>query len=80
MFFKSSTAMARLAIDMDQDGPEHPLQAEDAYFDGCHSRCTGYKTLALFVYHTAMRCILRIATMEVRSELTKEMSFLGIVQ
>ena len=23
--------MAQLAIDMDQNGPEHPLQAEDAF-------------------------------------------------
>ena len=29
--FKSSTPMAQLAIDMDQDGLEHPLQGEDAY-------------------------------------------------
>ena len=66
--------MARLAIDMDQNGPEHLLQTEDAYFDGCHSRCAGYKTLALFVYHMAMRRILRIAMMEVKSESTKEIS------
>ena len=64
--FKSSTPMAQLAIDMDQNGPEHPLQAEDAYFNGCHFRCAGYKTLALFVYHTAMHCILRLAMMEVK--------------
>ena len=63
--FKSSAPMAQLAIDMDQNGPEHLLQAEDAYFNGCHSRCTGYKTLALFVYHTAMHRILRLA-MEVK--------------
>ena len=66
--------MAQLAIDMDQDGPEHPLQGEEAYFDGCHSRCTGYKSLALFVYHTAMCHILRLATMEVKSESTHETS------
>ena len=35
--------MAQLAIDMDQNGPEHPLQAEDAYFDGCQSRCQAIK-------------------------------------
>ena len=35
--FKSNTPMAQLAIDMDQDGPEHSLQGEEAYFDGCHS-------------------------------------------
>ena len=73
--------MAQLAIEMDQNGPEHPLQAEDTYFDGYHSRCTGYKTLALFVYHMAMHRILRLATMEVKSESTKRnKSFLGIIQ
>ena len=36
--FKSSVPMAKLAIDMDQNGPEQPLQAKDAYFNGCHSR------------------------------------------
>ena len=29
--FKSSPPMAQLAIDMYQDGPEHPLQGEEAY-------------------------------------------------
>ena len=48
--FKISAPMAQLAIDMDQDGLEHPLQGEEAYFNGCYSRCAGYKTLALFVY------------------------------
>ena len=72
--FKSSAPIAQLAIDMDHDGLEHPLQCEDAYFDGCHSRCAGYKTLALFVYHTAMHCILRLAMMEVKSESTHEIS------
>ena len=66
--------MAQLAIDMDKNGPEHPLQSKDAYFDGCHSRCTGYKTLALFVYHTAMCHMLRLAMMEGKSESTQEIS------
>ena len=66
--------MAQLAIDMDQDGLEHPLQHEDAYFNGCHSRCVGYRTLALFVYYTAMCHILRLAMMEVKSESTHEIS------
>ena len=72
--FKSSVPMAQLAIDMDQDGLEHPLQGEEAYFNGCYSRCTGYKTLALFVYHMAMCHILRLAVMEVKSESTHEIS------
>ena len=29
--------MAQLPIDMDHDGLEHPLQGEEAYFDGFHS-------------------------------------------
>ena len=36
--------MDQLAIDTDQDGLEHPLQGEEAYFDGCHSRCVGYNS------------------------------------
>ena len=65
--FKSSAPMAQLAINMDQDGLEHPLQGEEAYFDGCHSQCVGHKTLALFVYHLAMWHILRLATMDVKN-------------
>ena len=72
--FKSSAPMAQLAIDMDQNGPEHPLQGEEAYLDCFHSRCTGYKTLALFVYHMAMHHIFRLAMMEVKSESTHEIS------
>ena len=59
--------MAQLATDMDHDGPEHPLQGQEAYFDGCHSWCVTYKPLALFVYHPAMQHILRLATMEVKN-------------
>ena len=66
--------MAQLAIEMDQDSLEHPLQGEEAYFDGCHSRCAGHKTLGLFVYHMAMHRMLRLATMEVKSESTYEIS------
>ena len=72
--FKSSALIAQLAIDIDQDGPEHLLQGEEAYYDGCHSRCAGYKTLALFIYHRAMHHILRLATMEAKSESTCEIS------
>ena len=57
--------MAQLTIDMDQDGPEHPLQGEETYFDGCHSLCVGYKALALFVYHPTMWHIFRLTAMEV---------------
>ena len=72
--FKSSAPVAQLAIDMEQDGLEHPLQGEETYFDGCHSQCVGYKTCALFVYHPAMWHILRLSTMEVTNESTCEIT------
>ena len=59
--------MAQIAVDMDWEGPENPLQSEGAYFDGTHLQCIGYKTLALFVYHLAMWHILKISTIEVKS-------------
>ena len=75
--FKSSAPMAQLAIDMEQDGLEHPLQGEEAYFDCCHPRCAGHKTLALFVYHTAMSYLLRLAVMEAKSKSTCEITISG---
>ena len=72
--FKSSVPMAQLAINMDQDSPEHSLEGEDAYFNSCHSRCAGFKTLALYVYHTAMHHTLRLAMMKAKNESTCEIS------
>ena len=67
--FKTSTEMAQLALQMDQRQDQHnPLMAEEAYFDGAHKRCAGFKTLGLFVYHPALRKILKLASMEVRKE------------
>ena len=34
--FKSSHPMAQIAANMDQEGPENPLQCEEAYLDGSH--------------------------------------------
>ena len=68
--------MAHVTIDMDQDGPENPLHGEQAYFDGSHLWCVGYKMLALFVYHPVRLHILRLTTMEVKGELTPEITLL----
>ena len=70
--FKSSAPMVQLAINMDQDGPEYPLQGEEAYFGSCHSQYVGYKSLALFIYHPAMWHILWLANMEVKNKSTHE--------
>ena len=71
---KSSSKILKLAIDMDVDGPDNPLKSEDAFFDGSHSRCTDFISLGLWVMHTPMRCIIRLASMEVRSEKTEELT------
>ena len=71
---KSSSKILRLAIDMDVDGPNNPLKSEDAFFDGSHSRCTDFVSLGLWVMHTPMRRIICLASMEVRSEKTEELT------
>ena len=69
---KSSSKILKVALQMDQDGEENPLQQEDAFFDRCHSRCTGFISLGLWVQHPSMRRVIRLASMEVRSEGTED--------
>ena len=57
-----------MAILMDVKGPEHILHLENAYFDAMHTRVYGFKTLAMWLIHPAMKQILRLASMELRSE------------
>ena len=71
---KSSSTMLEIALDMDQDGPPNVLQNEDAFFDGSHSRCTDFISLALWVNHPSMRRVLRLVSMEVRSESTENIT------
>ena len=66
--FKSARKMAQIAIMMDQDGPPNILQMENAYFDTTHTRVYGFKTFGLWLLHPAMKQILRLASMELRSE------------
>ena len=62
--FMTSRLMMRIALMMDISDPqENPLQQEDVYFDGVHGRVVGMKALAAWVYHPAMRKVLRLATM-----------------
>ena len=67
--FKTSTMMAQIAIKMDIDADDnHPMQYENAYFDATHTRVQGFKSFGLWTYHPAMAKILRLASMEIRSE------------
>ena len=71
---KSSSKILKVALQMDQDGEEKPLQQEDAFFDGCHSRCTRFISLGLWVQHPSMQRVIRLASMEVRSEATEDIA------
>ena len=71
---KSSSKILKVALMMDQDAEDNPLQKEDAYFDGCHSRCTGFISLGLWVQHPSICNVLRLACMEVRSEATEDIA------
>lgn len=68
LVFKASFKLGEIGALMDQNGRKNPLQDVDVFFDGCHSRVDGFVALALWVYHPAMRRLLRLASMEVKSE------------
>ena len=70
---KSSSAILKMALDMDQDAEPNVLQEEDAFFDGSHNRCTGYISLGLWVHHTSMRKVFRLVSMEIKSESTENL-------
>ena len=44
------------------------------FFDGSHSRCTDFISLALWVNHPSMRRVLRLVSMEVKSESTENLT------
>lgn len=69
--FCASGVLSEILFLMNQDGDKNPLQGECLFFDGAHSRCTDYIALALWVYHSVMRKLLRIATMYTRKESAK---------
>ena len=71
---KSSSKILKVPLQMIQDGEENPLQQEDTIFDGCHSRCTRFISLGLLVQHPSMRCVIRLASMEARSDATEDIA------
>jgi hypothetical protein len=65
--FKSSEAMAKLALDMNCD-KEGELNNCFAHVDAKHDRVINMKTITLWTYHPTVRRILRIAVMDVSCE------------
>ena len=71
--FKSSRIMAELAIQMDVEGPDNILQ-ENVYFDTTHRRVHGFKSLRLWLFYPTMRKVIRLASMDIRTENTKDIA------
>ena len=59
---------------MDVSGPENILQVENAYFDATHVHVHGFKSLGLWLYHLTMRKIIRLASMDIRTENSKDIA------
>ena len=59
---------------MDIDGPDNLLQLENTYFDATHSRVQFFKSLGLWLSHPAMKKVLRLASMDIRSEHHKDIA------
>ena len=59
---------------MDINGEEDSLQKETAYFNATHTRVHGSKSFALWLIHGPMREMLRLASMEMRSENINDIS------
>lgn len=70
--FKSSHAMAELALSMNRDG-QGILKEEFAFVDAKHDRCRHYKTVTLWTYHPVLRKVVQLAVMEVEEENTENL-------
>lgn len=66
--FKTSKEKAAICVQMDKDKSEHPLSKEFCFLDAVDSRCQGYKTLTLWVWHPALNELVNLATMESETE------------
>ena len=66
--FKMSKEKAEVCVQMDRNNCEHPLSKEFCFLDAVHSRCQGFKTLTLWVWHPALNELINLATMECETE------------
>ena len=67
--------MALLALKMDVNNKENTgLQEENAFFDATHMQVFGFKSFGLGLVHSSMREMIRLASMEMRSENSKDIA------
>lgn len=66
--FKMSKEKAEICVQMDFQKSQHSLSKEFCFLDAVHSRCQGYKTLTLWVWHPTLNELVNLATMECEAE------------
>lgn len=66
--FKMSNEKTEICVQMDVQNSEHPLSKEYCFLDAVHSRCQGFKTLTLWVWHPTLNELINLATMECEAE------------
>ena len=73
--FKFSKFIAEnIAVQMYIDEPYNILQEKNAYFDATHTQVHGFKSFGLWTYHPTMWETIRLASMEMCMENTKNIS------
>ena len=67
--------MVQIAIMMDINSTEsNPLQLENCYFYATQKRVQGFKSLGMWTFHPTMKKILHLASMEILSENTSDIT------
>ena len=66
--FKSSHGAAQLALDMDVNRPSNPMRGAIAFYDGAHGHVQGFDTFCLWSYHSLLKRMVLIASMDIRTE------------
>ena len=65
--FKTSKFLINLACRLDRHAGNY-LSTEWVFFDGSHKRCKGFKTITVAFYHPLVRKMVKILTINVKSE------------
>ena len=65
--FKTSKFLLNLACRLDRHAGDY-LSIEWVFFDGSHKRCKGFKTITVAFYHPLVRKMVKILTIDVKSE------------
>lgn len=73
LIIQTSLPMLKLALQMDKDNPEDsPLKTCPCYFDAVHMRVQGFKSFAIWIAHPALLRVMRLASMEIRTENSRD--------